>query len=299
LQLWKGIVVTATVGVLATQVTGTAAAGASPFDGYRNQQLAWGPCAFTQDPAKAKTAECALVTVPRDWARPRSGNDVRINISRVRATGERAGVLLVNPGGPGAQGTPVAGQIAALEPAVNEVYDFIGMDPRGTGVAGSTDPASRPYTCVVPPDQLSQRTDLDARDRSPATIAEEQKNPRAIAEACERDPLAPYVTTWQTTYDMELVRMLLGESTLNYLGYSYGTWLGAKYTSMFPASAGKVVLDSSTNWQGRLSDAFSFWPVADQRWLDQLFLPWMVRQWPQLMGTDLAAAKKTFEDVRA
>ena len=298
MRLGKGIVVLATAGILATRVTGTAAAGDSPFDGYDAQELSWGTCGFGPV-AGAKPAECAVVKVPRDWAHPRTGDELRIGISRVKATGRRTGVLLTNPGGPGAQGTPVAGQIAALEPAVNEVYDIIGMDPRGTGVAGSAEDGLQPYLCHVPADQLPQRTDLDARDRSAANIAEHQRIPRAIAKACETNPLAPYITTWQTAHDMELIRLLLGESTVNYLGYSYGTWLGAKYASMFPGSAGKLVLDSSTDWQGRLADAFSFFPVADQRWLDDLFLPWLARQWPQLAGTTKETAKKTLEDVRA
>ncbi|MET0135000.1 MAG: alpha/beta fold hydrolase, partial [Kibdelosporangium sp.] len=277
----------------------TAAAGAAdPFDSYNDQQLAWGPCLFPPD-EEARAAECALVTVPRDWALPAAGVDLRVSISRVRATGERTGVILVNPGGPGGQGTSLAGLLAALQPSVNEKYDFIGMDPRGTGYEGGTAPEQLGVVCSVPTGRLSTRTDLDARDRSRDSIAEHQKAPRAVAEACQSDALTPYITTWQTAHDMELIRQLLGESTLNYLGYSYGTWLGAKYTSLFPGSAGKIVLDSSTNWQGRLQAAFEAFPVIDQRQFDDVYLPWASRQFPDILGATPAAAKQTWEQVRA
>ncbi|HEX2133555.1 MAG TPA: alpha/beta hydrolase [Actinophytocola sp.] len=243
-------------------------------------------------------AECALVTVPRDWGAPDSGAELRVAISRVAATGEQQGVILLNPGGPGGQGTPLAGALAALQPSVSERYAFVGMDPRGTGQAGATAPELAPLTCEVPTERFSTWTDLDARDRSRASIAEHRKAPRAVAEACQSEALTPYITTWQTAHDMELVRRLLGESTLNYLGYSYGTWLGAKYASLFPGSTGKMVLDSSTNWEGRLQAAFEAWPAINQRLFDDVFLPWMTRQWPELVGDTPAEARRMWERVR-
>ncbi|TCO47413.1 alpha/beta hydrolase [Actinocrispum wychmicini] len=294
----RTVVTTLTAGLVVAQSAVVAQAATDPFDTYSHQQLAWGPCLFRPSP-QASVAECASVTVPRDWARPDSGVDLQVNISRVKATRQHTGVILTNPGGPGGQGTPLAGLLAALEPSVSQVYDFIGMDPRGTGFAGGTAPGQTPSVCNIPTGRLSTRTDLDARDRSADSIAEHQKAPRAIAEACQSVAVTPYITTWQTAHDMELIRILLGESTLNYLGYSYGTWLGAKYTSLFPASAGKIILDSSTNWQGRLDAAFEFFPVTDQRQLDDVFLPWASRQFPDLVGSTPDAAKKTWEDVRA
>ncbi|WP_243866871.1 alpha/beta fold hydrolase [Actinophytocola oryzae] len=264
-----------------------------PFDRYNQQQLTWGPCPFTPEEG-ALPSECALVTVPRDWAAPDSGVDLQVAISRVRAAGERLGVVLFNPGGPGGQGTSLPGAIGALQPALSERYDLIGMDPRGTGQEGGT----APFDCAVPTDRLSQRTDLDARDRSADSIAEHLKYPRAVAEACQSDALTPYITTWQTAYDMELIRQLLAEPALNYVGYSYGTWLGAKYASLFPASAGKIVLDSSVNWQGRLQADFEAWPPINQRMFDDSFLPWTSRQFPDLVGTIPADAGKMWERVR-
>ncbi len=271
---------------------GTAAA-ATP-DRYTGQQVTWGACPF-HVAAGAKPAECAVITVPRDWANPVSGADLSVSISRVAATGERLGALLVNPGGPGGEGSSLAGALAGLEPSVNERYDFIGMDPRGTGHEGTADAG---FVCQVPTGRLPQGP-LDARDRSVTSIAEHQKTPRAIAEACQSNAVAPYVTTWQTAHDMDLIRTLLGDEKLNYLGYSYGTWLGAKYASLFPGSAGKVVLDSSVDFEGRLQADFEAFPKIGQRQTDDVFVPWLSRQFPAQLGASPAAVKQEIERLRA
>ncbi|WNV85947.1 alpha/beta fold hydrolase [Umezawaea sp. Da 62-37] len=278
--------------VVLAAITAVAPAHADPLDPYTGQRITWGPCAFT--PAEgAPAVECALVEVPRDWADPASGVDLDVSLSRSRATGERKGVLLINPGGPGGKGTGFANSVAGLAPEVNAAYDFIGMDPRGTG----TSPQDSGFQCHVPTGRLPQGL-LDARDRSAQSVAAHQQLPRAIAEACQSDAVAPYTTTWQTAHDMDLVRSLLGEDEINYLGYSYGTWLGAKYASLFPANTGKVVLDSSVNWQGRLQAAFEAFPEIDQRQFDAQYLPWTTRHYPEVVGTTPAEAKATWERAR-
>ncbi|MFY1693243.1 alpha/beta hydrolase [Plantactinospora sp. WMMB782] len=295
-RLVRSVVTPATL-VLALATTPVAAqAATTPFDLYLDQELSWGACLFAS-PDPTRDIECAQVTAPRDWAVPDAGVDLRVSISRVKASGERLGAILVNPGGPGAQGSSLAGALAALQPSVSERYDFVGMDPRGTGQEGGTAPDQLGLVCEIPNDRLST-ADLDARDRSPSSIAEHQKAPRAVAEACQSKALTPYVTTWQTAHDMELIRQLLGDDTLNYVGYSYGTWLGAKYASLFPASAGKMVLDSSVNWQGRLQAAFEAFPMIGQRQRDNVYLPWAARQFPEIVGDTPAEAARTWEAAR-
>lgn len=284
----------AAVGIIAPGATG---APSKTNSGYADQTLTWGACAFKKV-SRAPKSECAQVSVPRDWAKPGAGADLQVTISRVRASGERAGVLLINPGGPGGQGTSLAQIIAGIEPDLAERYDVIGMDPRGTGREGSVKPADQGVVCRVPSGRLTEKTDLDARDRSPESIAAHQQDPRAIAEACQSNALAPFITTWQTAHDMDLIRDLLGESSLNYLGYSYGSWLGAKYASLFPKRAGKMVLDSSVNWEGRLQAAFEDFPRINQRHFEQMFLPWLTRQYPKTIGDDVAEAKRTYEETR-
>lgn len=270
-----------------------ASADGDPLARYTAQQISWGDCPFTPA-ATAKPAQCAEITVPRDWANPDAGVDLQVSISRVAATGERQGSLLVNPGGPGGQGTSLAGAIAGLEPSLAAQYDIIGMDPRGTGREGTTDSG---FLCQVPEGRLPQGP-LDARDRSARSIAEHQKTPRAVAEACQSDAISPYISTWQTAHDMDLIRTLLGEEKLNYLGYSYGTWLGAKYASLFPDTAGKLVLDSSVNFEGRLQADFEAFPVIDQRQFDDEYLPWVAREFPDQLGRTPAEVKAKWEAVR-
>lgn len=273
-----------------------ASAASDPFAGYENQQLTWGDCPFPTS-AGAKPAQCAMVTVPRDWAAPTAGVDLKVSISKAAADGPSLGSILVNPGGPGGQGTSIAGLLAGLEPSVSAKYDFIGMDPRGTGHEGVTTADGLPVECQIPTGRLPQGL-LDARDRSAASIAEHQKTPRAIAESCQSVAETPFLTTWQTAHDMELIRQLLGQAKLNYLGYSYGTWLGAKYASLFPGSAGKIVLDSSVNWQGRLQADFEDFPIIDQRQFDQVYVPWLTRTAPDVFGTTVAEVKQKWEQVR-
>ncbi|MEV7039642.1 alpha/beta fold hydrolase [Amycolatopsis sp. NPDC051061] len=270
------------------------AAAADPLTPYTTQQLQWGDCPFKPATDDAPV-QCALVTVPRDWANPAAGTDLQVSISRAAATGERRGAILLNPGGPGGQGTPLAGSFATLEPSVHQLYDFVGMDPRGTGHAGTDD---KGFQCQVPVGRLPQGL-LDARDRSAASVAAHQQVPRATAEACQSDAVAPYVTTWQTAHDMDLVRTLLGDEKLNYLGYSYGTWLGAKYASLFPEHTGKAVLDSSVNFEGRLQADFEAFPVIDQRQFDDVYVPWLARNFAAQLGGTPAEVKAKWERVRA
>ncbi|GLY34241.1 transporter [Amycolatopsis sp. NBRC 101858] len=279
------------VAVLVAATAPAAATTPDPLTPYLTQKVAWGGCPF-----KGEKARCARITVPRDWAGPAAGKDLQVSISRAAATGERRGAILVNPGGPGGQGTSLAGALAGLEPAVNAHYDFVGMDPRGTGQEGSDD---KGFVCRVPTGRIPTEDDLDARNRSAASIALHQRTPRAVAEACQSDALAPFVTTWQTAHDMDLIRALLGDGKLNYLGYSYGTWLGAKYASLFPDHAGRVVLDSSVNFEGRLQAAFEAFPKIDQRQFDRVYAPWLARRFPDQLGKTAADVKKNQERVRA
>ncbi len=283
------------VSVLVAATAPAAATPADPLAPYREQEVSWGACPFKQR-TKPPTAQCARITVPRDWAAPAAGVDLQVAISRVTASGSRQGAILVNPGGPGGRGTSLAGALAGLEPTLNEHYDIVGMDPRGTGQEGGTDDG---YVCRVPLGRLPQDDDLDARDRSAESIALHQRTPRVLAEACQSDALAPFITTWQTAHDMDLIRTLLGDEKLNYLGFSYGTWLGAKYASLFPRRAGKLVLDSSVNFEGRLQAAFEAFPKIDQRQFDRVYAPWLARRFPEQLGKTAGEVRAKWEKLRA
>jgi pimeloyl-ACP methyl ester carboxylesterase len=276
----------------------TSTAAPSGLSKYTTQKLAWTKCTFD---TQGVPTLCALMTVPRDWASPDSGKDLQVYVSKVVATGTKdayQGVVLTNPGGPGGQGSSLAPAIAQLQPSLNKAYDVLGMDPRGTGQEGAAGDAGDGISCSVPAGRLPAGP-LDARDRSSESIKVHQQVPRALAEACQSLAEAPYITTWQTAHDMELIRRLAGAKKLNYIGYSYGTWLGAKYASLFPAGTGRIVLDSSVDWQGRLQADFEDFPRMGQRQTDDVFLPWLTRVQPAVFGNSVASARKVIEQNRA
>ena len=166
---------------------------------------------------------CGMVAAPLDWNNPDSDETIELAVVHVPATGkgERLGTLLGNPGGPGAGGVDFMLGMA-LSPGfdkITERYDLLGFDPRGIG--GST-----PLDC----------------DSGTSEILEVQ-----IANCVTADPLARTMGTVQVARDMELLRHLIGEERLDYLGYSYGTMLGATYASVFPERVGRMVLDSAEN----------------------------------------------------
>ncbi|YCK35411.1 alpha/beta hydrolase [Actinomadura sp. ATCC 39365] len=229
-------------------ITGQASADvmrANGTDGvtrFHRQALAWHRCATGPgDDAGAALdaagAQCAEVTVPLDYRRPR-GRTVSVAISRIKAAdpGARRGVLLINPGGPGGSGLrqPLLG---GLMPAVAARYDLIGMDPRFVG-------RSTPIRC-------RWTTDTPTRSAGPTrrTFDESATLMKELAAGCvpgNRD-LLPHASTRNTARDMDVIRAALGEPRLSYLGYSYGTYLGAVYTQLFGGRADRFVLDSAVD----------------------------------------------------
>jgi pimeloyl-ACP methyl ester carboxylesterase len=214
--------------------TGTAQEGArASLDRYYEQSLAWKDCGDLQ---------CARLSVPLDYASPGAG-DITLALSRARHRGGAfQGSIVVNPGGPGGSGTDFTGYAAtALMPAVAARYDIVGFDPRGVG-------DSAPVSCMTG----RQTTNWLLTDTSPDTPAEENlvmRRAAAIAPGClaMSGDLARHVSTDATIRDMDILRAALGSDRLDYLGFSYGTYLGAKYAEAFPDRVGRFVLDGAVD----------------------------------------------------
>ncbi|MEU8521763.1 alpha/beta hydrolase [Streptomyces sp. NBC_01216] len=252
-------------------------------------RLVWSDCPTTRYPR----LECGSLEVPLDHDDP-AGRTVTLALSRVAHTAEESqGPLLVNPGGPGGSGRAMAGFVAAsLPPAVAAQYDVIGFDPRGVG---RSEPAldCRPghFTAVrpdsVPVGAEGERTGVERA--------------RAFAEACgaKYADLLPYIDTVSTARDMDAIREAVGASRLNYLGYSYGTYLGAVYARLYPERVRRMALDSVVDPRGvwyrdNLAQDHAF----DARHKD--FLAWVARHDAAYrLGTDPAAVEAAWYRMRA
>ena len=201
---------------------------------FYSQELTWTECGVGFD--------CTDVTAPLDWEDPGKG-EITLSVVRHRAEGTPVGSLLTNPGGPGASGVDLI--LNNLDYAVGsdliENFDVIGFDPRGVG-------ASTAVTCYDAPQMDEYLYGIPAAARGTAEWeAELLDSHKAFAEACDANSggILPYITTVNAARDMDLIRAVLGDKQLNYLGYSYGTFLGATYAKLYPEKAGRLVLDGA------------------------------------------------------
>ena len=204
-------------------------------------RLDWHPCTVL-----GYRMQCASLVVPLDYRHP-SGRKITLALSRAPATApedQRQGDLLVNPGGPGASGRYLAGQTAdLLNHAVASEYNIIGFDPRGVG-------ASEPALSCDPSFFAGPRPDY-----IPASQAAEQvliARAKAYAAGCQRrfGWLLPFMTTQDAARDMDSIRVALGQQKISYLGYSYGTYLGQVYATMFGDRVRRMALDSTVDPRG-------------------------------------------------
>jgi pimeloyl-ACP methyl ester carboxylesterase len=183
--------------------------------------------------------ECAQLRVPIDHARPGAA-ELSLALLRRPAeqSTERIGVLIVNPGGPGLSAVDHLRLSASrYGPALRERFDLVAFDTRGTGAGAALD-------CH---ESLAAYL---AQDPTPETDAEWSSAvaaSRALAEECARRhaDLLPFMGTNESARDMDLVRAALGEEQISYLGFSYGTALGATYASLYPERVRAMVLDGA------------------------------------------------------
>ena len=196
------------------------------FEEFYGQTLSWTSCSGSD----AGSYDCTDVTAPLDWSDPTSGTIQLAVIRRAATSGDALGSLLTNPGGPGASGYDLVADSAsfAVSEPVLDAYDVIGFDPRGVG-------RSTAVACLDAAGMDHMLYDIPADPRGSQGWTDEltQRNTEFV-EACEANSagILPFVTTDNAARDMDLLRAVLGDKTLNYLGYSYGTFLGASYAKL-------------------------------------------------------------------
>jgi pimeloyl-ACP methyl ester carboxylesterase len=223
------------------QEQGTATAKADPsivaaapekLGKFYSQEVVWEPC--------ENDYQCAKVTVPVDYAKP-DGDTIQIAALKASSTGKKTGSLLVNPGGPGASGYDFVkdGAGTHFSQSVRSNYDLVGFDPRGVE-------RSAPVKCMTDAERDAARAKVYALDTDAGLAAAVADN-KAIGAQCaeQTGPSLGHIDTVSSAKDLDILRAVVNDDKLNYLGYSYGTFLGSTYASLFPDNVGRMVLDGA------------------------------------------------------
>ncbi|MFF7972339.1 alpha/beta fold hydrolase [Streptomyces sp. NPDC007905] len=266
---------------LALLGAGLPAAAADPpqpdLSRFYRQKVSWGACG---DPDTPKDLQCGKVTVPLDYAHPGKGT-LDLALARYRATGRSSGSVLLNFGGPGGQGIRelTSGGKAFME--LTNGYDVVTFDPRGVG-------RSSPVSCGEGGGRLAPVTGESLDLSRPQALL---KRLRQAADECARHAGAvlPHIGTVNAARDMDVIRQALGDKKLNYLGFSYGTRLGAVYAAQFPHKVGRLVLDGVDTLTESLSEQGVAGAEGQQTALDD-FLDWCTTDIACPFGQDRRAA---------
>lgn len=204
--------------------------------GYYAQKLRWVACHHGFD--------CARMWVPFDYSRP-AWRRFSLPVIKLPASSpsQRIGSLVVNPGGPGGSGIQYALQARSqVSAAVRARFDVVGFDPRG--VAGS-----QPAITCMGNRQLDKYFSTSDTPSNPAQLASVVSESKLFTRECEQHSgsLLPYVGTANAARDMDVLRGVLGDAKLTYLGKSYGTYLGTWYAQLFPKHVRALVLDGAVD----------------------------------------------------
>ena len=211
--------------------------GSTPaeLEEYYAQEVEWSECGGGFD--------CASVVVPMNYADP-TGETIEIAVKRFNHTGDApaVGTMFINPGGPGGSGVEmVEATTSYFSRELRERYDIIGFDPRGVGESHGV----RCYTTEQLNEWYAKLYDLETDAGWDSYVADAT----AYGEACLENtgPLMEFLDTISAAKDLDILRGTLGEETLTYFGFSYGTFLGAQYAELFPTRVGRMVLDGAVD----------------------------------------------------
>jgi pimeloyl-ACP methyl ester carboxylesterase len=219
------------------------------LSGYYAQEINWQSC--NQD------FQCATLAVPIDYSKLSTGTFEIALLKYEARTSKKLGSLIVNPGGPGGSGVDYAYAAEYIfSPEILDRYDIVGFDPRGVS-------RSAPIRCLTD-------KELDANNNSDSKPDNEKEFQRILSdtkkyvEICkEKNKHLTSYSTANVARDMDILREAVGDKQLNYMGKSYGTYLGTLYVQFFPDKVGRVVLDGAvdptiSNFQQTLTQAIGF-----------------------------------------
>lgn len=217
--------------------------------------LNWQPCFIDENP----NLQCAQYTVPLNHQNTRK-NSQTIQIALVklpaRDAANKLGSLFLNPGGPGGSGVDFvrrAGEYL-FNQDVRDHYDLIGFDPRGIGL-------SQPLTCGLTPEYANQIFPPFVYPLNRKEEKQKIESDKALSALCAKNgnEILHHMTTANVARDLDLLRQAVGDELLNYVGYSYGSYLGVTYANLFPQKVGRLVVDgvldpiawsTGENWSG-------------------------------------------------
>ncbi|MFC8303803.1 alpha/beta hydrolase [Specibacter sp. NPDC057265] len=184
--------------------------------------------------------QCAEVEVPLDYDAPKT-DSIKISAIRLPASGNKMGSMLVNPGGPGGSGVNMVkdGARSYFSDKLRKSYDVVGFDPRGVQ-------RSAGVKCLSD-EQMDASRQLSFDLSNDADFARAQAESRKQSELCVQNSgdVLEHVDTASSARDMDILRAVVGDKALNYMGFSYGTKLGATYAGLFPERVGKFSLDGA------------------------------------------------------
>jgi pimeloyl-ACP methyl ester carboxylesterase len=254
--------------------------------------IKWGDC--TEPSLVVARAQCGFLSVPLDHANP-GGTKIKIAVSRMKATvpaKKRQGVMLVNPGGPGGSGLGMAQLRDVIPSGAGKAYDWIGFDPRGVGESVPALSCDPNYKKGPRPDYVPTAKGTTLSPQETEWLARS----KAYAAACGKKypKLLPHMRTTDTVKDMDLLRAALGASTINYYGFSYGTYLGQIYAQTYPKRVRRMVLDGNVDprgiwYQAQLGQDRAFEKVIEQ------FFAWIAKNHKTYaLGSTAAAVRKHY-----
>jgi len=231
----------ALVGLVAGGMPATAGAQAETARGKAGQgSIDWGAC--TNASLVAKKAECGMLRVPLDYAKP-GGASIELAVSRVKHTvpaGKFQGIMLVNPGGPGASGLAMAVLGSLVPDEAGLAYDWIGFDPRGVGSSKPKLTCDDHYFGYNRPAYVPVTAQLEKR-----WLARTAGYAKSCAKA--GGELLNHLKSTDNARDMDSIRKALGQKQINFYGFSYGTYIGQVYATLFPERVRRMVLDGVVN----------------------------------------------------
>ncbi|KAI1609476.1 Alpha/Beta hydrolase protein [Exophiala viscosa] len=225
--------------------------------------IQWSSCNETETGVSLRNytlLQCGTMQVPMDWSDP-LGQKITLDIARLQTNGtSRNGTLFVNPGGPGGAAHDYCYNQALGEGRFSgilmEHFDLICPDPRGVG----------PSSMVQCDINLWQSMPSEFIDDE-ASFQQVLEYNKKLGESCLNmtGPLLGFVDTTSVARDLDAVRIGLGESKMNWLGFSYGTQLGAAYAELFPQNIRAMALDGIVNHAESAIDALVLDNWGDDR----------------------------------